>query len=49
LFEGTPRAVPDKHFLDEPSLEELLQLHSDRPLPLLVEAAEPLLHGAGVR
>jgi hypothetical protein len=37
-----------EHFLDEPSLEELPQLRSDRPPPLLVEAAEPLLHGAGV-
>jgi hypothetical protein len=38
-----------KHFLDEPSLEEIPQLYSDRPAPLLVKAAQPLLHGAGVR
>jgi hypothetical protein len=38
-----------KHFLDEPGLEELLQLHSDRPAPLFVKAAQPLLHGTGVR
>jgi hypothetical protein len=38
-----------EHFLDEPSLEELPQLRSDRPPPLLVEAAELLLHGARVR
>jgi hypothetical protein len=38
-----------QHFLDEPSLKELLQLRSDRPPPLLVEVAEPLLDGAGVR
>jgi hypothetical protein len=38
-----------EHFLDEPSLEELPQLRSDRLLPLLVEAAEPLLYGVGVR
>jgi hypothetical protein len=38
-----------EHFLDEPSLKELPQLRSDRPPLLLVEAAEPLLHGAGVR
>jgi hypothetical protein len=37
-----------EHFLDEPSLEELPQLCSDHPAPL-VEAAEPLLDGAGVR
>jgi hypothetical protein len=36
-------------FLDESRLEKLPQLRSDRPPPLLVEAAEPLLHGAGVR
>jgi hypothetical protein len=28
-----------EHFLDEPSFEELPQLYSDRPAPLLVEAA----------
>jgi hypothetical protein len=38
-----------EHFLDEPSLEELPQLCSGRSPPLLVEAAKPLLHGAGVR
>jgi hypothetical protein len=38
-----------KHFLDEPSLEELPQLYSDRSTPLFVEAAQPLLHGMGVR
>jgi hypothetical protein len=37
-----------EHFLDEPGLEELPQLHSDRPAPLFVKAAQPLLHGAGV-
>jgi hypothetical protein len=38
-----------EYFLDEPNLKELPQLRSDRPPPLLVEATEPLLHGAGVR
>jgi hypothetical protein len=38
-----------EHFLDEPSLEELSQLYSDCSAPLFVEAAQPLLHGAGVR
>jgi hypothetical protein len=38
-----------EHFLDEPGLEELPQLHSDRTVPLFVEAAQPLLHGMGVR
>jgi hypothetical protein len=38
-----------EHFLDEPSLEELPQLCSDRPVPLFVEAAQPLLDNAGVR
>jgi hypothetical protein len=38
-----------EHFLDEPSLEELPQLCSDRLPLLLVEVAEPLLHGTGVR
>jgi hypothetical protein len=38
-----------EHFLDEPSLEELPQLYSDRSAPFLVEAAQLLLHGAGVR
>jgi hypothetical protein len=38
-----------ENFLDEPGLEELPQLRSDRPLPLLVEAVEPLLDGVGVR
>jgi hypothetical protein len=38
-----------EYFLDESGLEELLQLYSNRPAPLLVEAAQPLLHDAGVR
>jgi hypothetical protein len=38
-----------EHFLDEPGLEELLQLYSDRPASLFVKAAQPLLHGARVR
>jgi hypothetical protein len=38
-----------EHFLDEPGLEELPQLHFDRPAPLFVKVAQPLLHGAGVR
>jgi hypothetical protein len=38
-----------EHFLDEPGLEELPQLYSDRPLSLFIKAAQPLLHGAGVR
>jgi hypothetical protein len=38
-----------EHFLDEPSLEEFPQLYSDRSAPLFVEAAQPLLDGAGVR
>jgi hypothetical protein len=38
-----------EHFLDESGLEELSQLYSDRQAPLLVEAVQPLLHGAGVR
>jgi hypothetical protein len=38
-----------EHFLDEPSLEELSQLFSDCPAPLLVEATQPLLHDTGVR
>jgi hypothetical protein len=29
-----------EHFLDESGLEELLQLHSDRPTPLFVKAAQ---------
>jgi hypothetical protein len=37
-----------EHFLDESGLEELSQLYSDRPAPLLVEATQPLLYGAGV-
>jgi hypothetical protein len=36
-------------FLDEPGLKKLPQLRSNRPPPLLVEAAELLLHGTGVR
>jgi hypothetical protein len=38
-----------EHFLDEPGLKELPQLHSDRLVPLFVKAAQPLLHDAGVR
>jgi hypothetical protein len=38
-----------EHFLDEPGLEELLQLYSDRPASLFVKATKPLLYGAGVR
>jgi hypothetical protein len=38
-----------EHFLDEPSLEELPQLFSDRAPPLFVKAAQPLLYGTGVR
>jgi hypothetical protein len=38
-----------EHFLDEPGLEELAQLHSNRPALLFVKAAQPLLHGTGVR
>jgi hypothetical protein len=38
-----------EHLLDEPGLKKLPQIRSDRPPPLLVEAAEPLLHGAGMR
>jgi hypothetical protein len=38
-----------EHLLDESGLEELPQLYSDRPTPLFVKAAQPLLHGAGVR
>jgi hypothetical protein len=38
-----------EHFLDEPSLEELPQLHSDCPAPLFVKAAQPLLRDAGER
>jgi hypothetical protein len=38
-----------EHLLDESGLEELPQLYSDRPVPLFVKAAQPLLHGAGVR
>jgi hypothetical protein len=38
-----------EHFLDESGLEELPQRHSDRPAPLFVKAAQPLLHNAGVR
>jgi hypothetical protein len=38
-----------EHLLDESGLEELPQLHSDRPVPLFVKAAQPLLHGTGVR
>jgi hypothetical protein len=44
---GSPRRVKD--FLDESGLEELPELHSDHPVPLLVEAPQPLLHGSGVR
>jgi hypothetical protein len=38
-----------EHFLDESGLEELPQLYSDRSAPLFIEAAQPLLHIAGVR
>jgi hypothetical protein len=38
-----------EHLLDESGLEELSQLYFDRPALLLVEAAQPLLYGAGVR
>jgi hypothetical protein len=38
-----------EHFLDESGLEELPQLYSDRPALLFVEAAQPLLHGVGMR
>jgi hypothetical protein len=38
-----------EHFLDEPGLEELPQLQSDRPAQLFVKAMQPLLYGAGVR
>jgi hypothetical protein len=38
-----------EHLLDESDLEELSQLHSNRPALLFVKAAQPLLHGAGVR
>jgi hypothetical protein len=38
-----------EHFLDEPGLEELPQLHSDRSVPLFVKAAQPLLHSTRVR
>jgi hypothetical protein len=38
-----------KEFLDELGLEELPQLHSDRPASLFVKAPQPLLHDSGVR
>jgi hypothetical protein len=38
-----------EHFLDESGLKELPQLYCDRPASLFVEAAQPLLYGAGVR
>jgi hypothetical protein len=38
-----------EHFLDESGLEELPQLYSNRPTSLFVEAAQPFLHGTGVR
>jgi hypothetical protein len=38
-----------EHLLDESGLEELPQLYSDRPAPLFVKVAQPLLHDAGVR
>jgi hypothetical protein len=38
-----------ENFLDKSGLEELSQLYSDRLAPLLVEATQPLLYGAGVR
>jgi hypothetical protein len=37
-----------KDFLDESDLEELPQLHSDRPTPIFVKMPQPLLHGSGV-
>jgi hypothetical protein len=38
-----------KNFLDEPGLEELPQLHSDRTASLFIKAVQQLLHGTGVR
>jgi hypothetical protein len=38
-----------KDFLDEPGLEELPQLHSDRSESLFIKAPQPLLHGPGVK
>jgi hypothetical protein len=38
-----------EHFLDELGLEELPQLHSDRPASLFVKVTQSLLHDAGVR
>jgi hypothetical protein len=38
-----------KDLLDESGLEELPQLHSDRPASLFVKAPQPLLHGSEVR
>jgi hypothetical protein len=38
-----------KNFLDESGLEELPQIHSDRPTSLFVKVPQPLLHGSGVR
>jgi hypothetical protein len=38
-----------ENFLNESGLEELPQLHSDRPTPFFVEVPQPLLHDSGVR
>jgi hypothetical protein len=38
-----------EHLLDEPGLEELPQLNSDRSAPLFIKAAQPWLYGTGVR
>jgi hypothetical protein len=38
-----------EHLLDEPGLEELPQLHSDRSTPLFIKAAQPWVYSAGVR
>jgi hypothetical protein len=38
-----------EHLLDEPGLEELPQLHSDRPALLFVKAAQQLMYDAGMR
>jgi hypothetical protein len=37
-----------KNFLDEPGLNELPQLHSDRLVSLFVKVPQPLLHGSGM-
>jgi hypothetical protein len=38
-----------ENFLEESSLEELLQLHLDRLAPFFAEAPQPLLRSSGVR